>query len=99
MQFSLEPRISWGDVLMTTGLVISGVIAFGAVSEGVALNASAIEVVENDLRQLTQDHRERLQLERADRELMRSEMREDLRAISEKLDRIIESRLIAEIDA
>ena len=99
MQFSLEPRISWGDVLMTTGLVISGVVAFGAVSEGVALNASAIEVVESDIRQLTEDHRERLQLERADREQMRSEMREDLRAISEKLDRIIESRLIAEIDA
>ena len=99
MQFSLEPRISWGDVLMTTGLVISGVIAFGAVAEGVALNASAIEVVESDIRQLTEDHRERLQLERADREQMRSEMREDLRAISEKLDRIIESRLIAEIDA
>ena len=99
MQFSLEPRISWGDVLMTTGLVISGVIAFGAVSEGVALNANAIEVVESDIHQLTEDHRERLQLERADRDQMRSEMREDLRAISEKLDRIIESRLIAEIDA
>tara|TARA_B100001057_G_scaffold316854_1_gene316979 strand:+ start:3014 stop:3268 length:255 start_codon:yes stop_codon:yes gene_type:complete len=79
---------------MTTGLVISGVIAFGQVSEGVALNANAIEVIDSDIRALTEDHRERLQLERADRELMRTEMREDLRAISEKLDRIIESRLL-----
>ncbi|HAL41652.1 MAG TPA: hypothetical protein DCP57_04335 [Gammaproteobacteria bacterium] len=94
MQFSLEPRISWGDVLMTTGLVISGVIAFGQVSEGVTLNASAIEVIDGDIRQLAQDHRNRLQLERADRERMRLEMREDLRAISEKLDRIIESKLL-----
>ncbi len=79
---------------MTTGLVISGVIAFGQVSEGVTLNASAIEVIDGDIRQLAQDHRNRLQLERADRERMRLEMREDLRAISEKLDRIIESKLL-----
>ena len=32
--------------------------------------------------------------ERADRERMREEMRQDLKAISDKLDRLIESRLM-----
>ena len=63
-------------------------------SKGVALNASSIEVVEVDIVALTEVHRERMQQEREDRERMREEMRQDLKAISDKLDRLIESRLM-----
>jgi Skp family chaperone for outer membrane proteins len=93
VKFSVDPSISWGDIVMTAGLVFSGVIAFTAVSEGVALNAVAINVVERDVATLTVEHHQRLQQERADRETLRQEMREDLRAISDKLDRLIEGGL------
>ena len=76
---------------MTASLVVAGLVAFSDVSKGVALNASSIEVVEVDLVALTDVHRERMQQEREDRERMREEMRQDLKAISDKLDRLIET--------
>jgi Skp family chaperone for outer membrane proteins len=86
----VDPSVSWGDIAMTTGLVFSGIIAFASVSEGVSLNAASIEVVERDVQQLAQEHRDRLSQEKADRERLRQEMREDLRAISEKLDLLMQ---------
>lgn len=93
MKLNLEPSLSWGDIVMTAGLIASGFMAFTAVSEGVAKNATAIEFVEEDIAQLTEDHAARLQQERNDRELMRREMREDLLLINQKLDRLIEREL------
>ena len=86
----VDYSISWGEIVMTAGLVFSGIIAFASVSEGVALNAASIDVVDRDVQQLAQEHRDRLQEEKADREQMRQEMREDLRAISEKLDQLMQ---------
>lgn len=86
----LDPSISWGDIAMTAGLVFSGVVAFTSVSEGVTLNTASIRVVERDVQQLAESHREQLQEEKADREQLRQEMREDLRAISEKLDQLMQ---------
>ncbi len=94
MKLSVDPSLSWGDIVMTASLVVAGLLAFSDVSKGVALNASSIEVVEVDLVALTDVHRERMQQEREDRERMREEMRQDLKAISDKLDRLIESRLL-----
>ena len=86
----LDPSISWGDIAMTAGLVFSGIVAFTSVSEGVTLNTASIRVVERDVQQLAASHREQLQEEKADREQLRKEMREDLRAISEKLDQLMQ---------
>ena len=94
MKLSVDPSLSWGDIVMTASLVVAGLLAFSDVSKGVALNASSIEVVEVDLVALTDVHRERMRQEREDRERMREEMRQDLKAISDKLDRLIESRLL-----
>ena len=94
MRLSVDPSLSWGDIVMTASLVVAGLLAFSDVSKGVALNASSIEVVEVDLVALTDVHRERMQQEREDRERMREEMRQDLKAISDKLDRLIENRLL-----
>ena len=94
MRLSVDPSLSWGDIVMTASLVVAGLVAFSDVSKGVALNASSIEVVEVDLVALTDVHRERMQQEREDRERMREEMRQDLKAISDKLDRLIENRLL-----
>lgn len=94
MKLSVDPSLSWGDIVMTASLVVAGLVAFSDVSKGVALNASSIEVVEVDLVALTDVHRERMQQEREDRERMREEMRQDLKAISDKLDRLIENRLL-----
>ena len=94
MKLSVDPSLSWGDIVMTASLVVAGLLAFSDVSKGVALNASSIEVVEVDLVALTDVHRERMQQEREDRERMREEMRQDLKAISDKLDRLIENRLL-----
>ena len=57
-------------------------------------NCEFAGIVEVDLVALTDVHRERMQQEREDRERMREEMRQDLKAISDKLDRLIESRLL-----
>ena len=95
MRLSVDPSLSWGDIVMTASLVVAGLVAFSDVSKGVALNASSIEVVEVDLVALTDVHRERMQQEREDRERMREEMRQDLKAISDKLDRLIENRLLS----
>lgn len=86
----VDPSVSWGDIAMTTGLVFSGILAFASVSEGVSLNAASIKVVDRDVQQLAAEHRQRLSEEKADREQMRQEMREDLRAISEKLDLLMQ---------
>ena len=85
MKLSVDPSLSWGDIVMTASLVVAGLVAFSEVSKGVALNASSIEVVEVDIVALTEVHRERMQQEREDRERMREEMRQDLKAISDKL--------------
>lgn len=98
MRLSVDPSLSWGDIVMTASLVVAGLLAFSDVSKGVALNASSIEVVEVDLVALTDVHRERMQQEREDRERMREEMRQDLKAISDKLDRLIESRLLGKAE-
>ena len=98
MKLSVDPSLSWGDIVMTASLVVAGLLAFSDVSKGVALNASSIEVVEVDLVALTDVHRERMQQEREDRERMREEMRQDLKAISDKLDRLIESRLLGKAE-
>lgn len=95
MKLSVDPSLSWGDIVMTASLVVAGLVAFSEVSKGVALNASSIEVVEVDIVALTEVHRERMQQEREDRERMREEMRQDLKAISDKLDRLIENRLLS----
>ena len=86
----VDPSISWGDIAMTSGLIFSGIIAFTSVSEGVALNSQSIRVVDRDVQQLAQEHRDRLRQESADREQLRLEMREDLRAISDKLDQLMQ---------
>ncbi len=78
---------------MTFGLIASGFLAFTAISEGVAKNAVELEYLEQDIQQLTEDHAARLQQERGDRERMRTEMREDLLLINQKLDRLIEREL------
>ena len=75
MKMKIEPTLSWSDIVMTFGLITSGFMAFSAISEGVAKNAIAIEFVEEDIQQLTEDHAARLQQEREDRERMRVEMR------------------------
>lgn len=93
MKMKIEPSLSWSDIVMTFGLIASGFLAFTAISEGVAKNAIAIEFVEQDIQQLTADHAARLQQEREDRERMRTEMREDLLLINQKLDRLIEREL------
>lgn len=86
----VDPSVSWGDIAMTTGLVFSGILAFASVSEGVSLNAASIKVIDRDVQLLAQEHRARLSQEKADREQLRLEMREDLRAISDKLDQLMQ---------
>lgn len=88
----VDPSVSWGDIAMTTGLVFSGILAFASVSQGVSLNTASIKVIDRDVQLLAQEHRARLSQEKADREQMRQEMREDLRAISEKLDLLMQQR-------
>lgn len=93
MRMQLEPSISWGDLCVATGLMITGVLAFTDVSNGVAVNEMRLQHVSSDLNMLNEEFREHLTQERADRQLMREEVREDLALIMAKIDRLIERDL------
>ena len=89
----LEPTISWGDISIATGLLITGVLAFTDVSEGVTLNEIRVAHFRADLTTLEAEYNEHLTQERAERQLMREEVRGDLQRINEKLDKLIERQL------
>lgn len=93
MKFILEPTISWGDLSIATGLLITGVLAFTDVSEGVTLNEIRVAHFRADLLTLESEYNEHLTQERAERQLMREEVRGDLQRINEKLDKLIERQL------
>ena len=91
MRISIDPSISWGDITLGVGLVCAGILAFADVSANVSMNAIAVEHIENDVKALSDLHQAHLEQERADRILMREELRDDLRRIEAKLDRMMES--------
>lgn len=93
MKMILEPTISWGDISIATGLLITGVLAFTDVSEGVTLNEIRVAHFRADLTTLEAEYNEHLTQERAERQLMREEVRGDLQRINEKLDKLIERQL------
>lgn len=93
MKMILEPTISWGDISIATGLLITGVLAFTDVSEGVTLNEIRVAHFRADLNTLESEYNEHLTQERAERQLMREEVRGDLQRINEKLDKLIERQL------
>lgn len=89
-RFRFDPSISWGDVGMALALLLSGLIAFFSVTERVTVaetnigrNVKALEYVAEDLRTYKV---ESLQAQSA----MRGEIREELKSINDKLDRMIE---------
>lgn len=89
-RFRFDPSVSWGDVGMGAALVLAGLIAFFSVTERVTVaetnigrNGKALEYVAEDLK----THKvEAVQAQGA----MRGEIREELKSINEKLDRMIE---------
>jgi hypothetical protein len=89
----LDPSVSWGDIAMGVGLLFTGVVAFTDVSERVALNetetrhvSATVQVVDRKLA-IHAEQEERL------REASRSEIRQELRDINGKLDKLIEREL------
>jgi hypothetical protein len=90
VKLQIDPSISWGDIVLGTGLVVSGILAFTDVSAKTTLNSVSIEHLESNVNQLESTHREHLAQERLERQLMREEVREDLSVISAKLDRMLE---------
>jgi len=90
VKLQIDPSISWGDIVLGTGLVVSGILAFTDVSAKTTLNSVSIDHLESNVNQLESTHREHLAQERLERQLMREEVREDLSVISAKLDRMLE---------
>ena len=88
-----EPTVSWGGVVMFTGLLLGGVFAFTDLSARVDLveqkagyNAQQTERVAGDL------ERHKVYSANSDQAL-RTEIKGELRDISGKLDKLIEREL------
>lgn len=89
-RFRFDSSLSWGDVGMALALLLSGLIAFFSVTERVTVaesnitrNVKGLDYVSDDLKM----HKvESVQSHAA----MRGEIREELKSINEKLDRMIE---------
>lgn len=92
MKMTFRPELSWGDLMVTTGLLVTGVLAFTNVSQGVALNTVSIDHIEAIYDNLQADYRQHLDQERQDRQLMRDEVRQDLRDIGVKLDSLLQAK-------
>lgn len=88
-----EPTVSWGDVVMFTGLLLGGVFAFTDLSSRVDLveqkagyNAQATERVAGDLAQHKVDS---VVADQA----IRTEIKAELRDINGKLDKLVDREL------
>lgn len=90
MAFKVEQSISWGDLGMGVGLLITGIVAFTDLGERVAVQdekitttAAYVKVIDINLETHKRDS---LAADQA----IKAEIRTELRDINQKLDRIVE---------
>ena len=88
--FRLDNSISWGDIGMGIGLLITGVLAFGDLSARVSVTEERLTQVGGGTTALHAEFQRHELQEREDREAIRAELRSELRDINAKLDRLIE---------
>lgn len=92
-QFRMDPSLSWGDVGMAAGLLISGVVAFATLQGDVKLVQEKVIQADARSQQVDRDLTQHIADERAEREAMRRELRGDLKDINAKLDKLIEREI------
>ena len=88
--FRLDNSISWGDIGMGIGLLITGVLAFGDLSTRVSVTEDRLTQVGAGTTAMHAEFQRHELQEREDREAIRAELRGELRDINAKLDRLIE---------
>ena len=88
--FRVENSISWGDIGMGIGLLLTGVLAFGDLSTRVSVTEDRLTQVGAGTTAMHAEFQRHELQEREDREAIRAELRAELRDINAKLDTLIE---------
>lgn len=92
--FKMDPSLSWGDVAMTVGLLVSGVLAFAALETEISLNKERIANIGASTTAVQSELQRHVEAEREAREALRQELRMELKEINSKLDKLIEREVI-----
>lgn len=79
-EWQLEKRVSWGHLLTTVTIIVSAITWGNKMDSRVEINAREIAHVAKDLEKETNN-----------RKALRVEIKDDLRMINAKLDRLISS--------
>lgn len=88
--FRFDNSISWGDVMMGGGIVMAGIMAFTVLQTRVSLAEERITTIGQGQTSVRSELQRHITEEEERRTQSRIEVREDLRVISEKLDRLME---------
>lgn len=87
---TMDRSLSWGDVLVAAGLLISGVLAFAALETDISVSRERINHIGAGTNAVHQELQRHMQDEREAREAIRAELRTELKDINAKLDKLIE---------
>jgi hypothetical protein len=91
--FRLDPTISWGDIGMGVGLLITGVLAFGGLEQRVALTEVDVKHTQSEVvrvgADLAQHKVDSLQADNA----IKAEIKGELKDINTKLDKLIDREM------
>lgn len=92
--FTFTPSVSAGDVLVAVGLVLAGVFAFTDLDKKVAVvetkTISEIAAIQREQVTLREKFYAQVRADAVTRRQDRDEYKSDLKAINDKLDRLIE---------
>lgn len=95
--FSFDRSISLGDLVVAIGLVLAGVFAFTDLDKKVAVvatkSASELASLQREQNSIEEKFLTQVRTDAQTRRLDREEYKSDLKAINDKLDRLIERQL------
>ena len=91
--FRLDNSISWGDIGMAVSLLIAGVMAVAALDARVTVQNERINHVATGTSSMHLEFLKHADQERMAREDVRTELRNELKDINLKLDKLIEREI------
>lgn len=92
-QWKFDNSLSWGDVAMAAGLLLTGLLAFTDLSSRVTVHDERIKAIGTGTNEVHRELQAHIEREAVEREALRQELRSDLREINAKLDKLIEREI------
>lgn len=90
MGIRLDPSISWGDIGMGIGLLITGILAFTSLGERVTVIERDVQHVSAAVLTADTSFRQHVGESISRDQQIRIEVRQELRDLNQKIDRLIE---------